>query len=103
MMVEQGRIGHPSERYIALTLQAGAYGSFAILLLAMLLAMIGQSHVAEITSRVGILTLMATPTIRIIAAIVMYISAGDKKMAVVATGVLAIVVISSVVGLNLHG
>jgi uncharacterized membrane protein len=101
-MVQQGGAGHASERYIALTLQTGAYGSFATLIVAMLLALVGQLHAAEITSRVGILTLMATPTIRIIAAIVMYISARDKMMVAVAAGVLAIVVISSLVGLNLH-
>jgi len=94
---------HHSERWIALTLRSGAYGSFAILILAMLLALLGQAHAAEVTSRVGVLVLMATPTLRIITAIFMYISARDKKMALVATGVLAIVIISSVVGLNLHG
>jgi len=94
---------HHSERWIALTLRAGAYGSFAILILAMLLALLGQAHAAEVTSRVVVLVLMATPTLRIITAIFMYISARDKKMALVATGVLAIVIISSVVGLNLHG
>ncbi len=94
---------HPSERWIALTLRAGAYGSFAILIIAMLLAVSGQTHLAEVTSRVGVLILMATPTLRIITAIFMYVSARDKKMAIVATGVLAIVIISSVVGLNLHG
>ena len=85
--------------YVAL----GAYGSFAILLMAMLLALTGQARAAEIASRVGVLVLMATPTLRIITAIFMYVSARDKKMAIVATGVLAIVIISSVVGLNLHG
>ena len=94
---------HPSERWIALTLRVGAYGSFTILILAMLLALLGQAHVAAIASRVGVLVLMATPTLRIVTAIFMYISARDKKMAIVATGVLAIVIISSVVGLNLHG
>jgi uncharacterized membrane protein len=101
MMTEQA--SHPSEKYIALTLRIGAYGSFAILVVAILLAIAGQSKPAEVAARVGILVLMATPTVRIIAAVVMYMSAGDKKMTVVALGVLAIVVISSIVGLNLHG
>ncbi len=94
---------HPSERWIALTLRLGAYGSFAVLIIAMLLAVAGQTRAAEVTSRIGVLVLMATPTLRIITAIFMYVSARDKKMAIVATGVLAIVIISSVVGLNLHG
>ena len=94
---------HPSERWIALTLRLGAYGSFAILIVAMLLALLGQTRPAEMTSRIGVLVLMATPTLRVITAIFMYIFAQDRKMALVATGVLAIVVISSFVGLNLHG
>jgi len=102
-MTEQQTAPHPSEKWIALTLRAGAYGSFAILIIAMLLAVFGLKHAAEVTSRVGVLILMATPTLRIITAIFMYVSARDKKMAIVATGVLAIVIISSVVGLNLHG
>lgn len=101
MMTEQA--SHPSEKYIALTLRLGAYGSFAILVLAILLELVGQSRLAEVASRVGVLVLMATPTVRIIAAVVMYMSAGNKKMTAVAIGVLAIVVISSIVGLNLHG
>jgi uncharacterized membrane protein len=101
-VTQNATLSHPSERYIALTLRIGAYGSFAILLFAIALELLGQSRLAEISSRVGVLLLMATPTVRIVAAVVMYISAGNKKMTAVAVGVLAIVVISSVVGLNLH-
>ena len=93
---------HPSERYVALSLQVGAYGSFAVLLVALVLAALGQSSAFMICAKIGILLLMATPTVRIIAAVFMYAIARDKKMIFVSVGVLLIVLVSSLVGLDLR-
>jgi uncharacterized membrane protein len=53
-------------------------------------------------AKAGIIFLMATPTVRIIAALAMYIAARDKKMIAVSAGVLTIVIVSSILGLKMH-
>src|SRR3954469_7495012 len=91
-----------SERFVALTLRVGAYGSFALLLVSIATALMGQADIALVFAKAGIIFLMATPTVRIIAALAMYIGVRDKKMIAVALGVLTIVVVSSIVGLKLN-
>src|SRR5258706_11688008 len=91
-----------SERFVALTLRMGAYLSFALLLVSIASALVGQAEISLIFAKSGIIFLMATPTLRIIAALAMYIAARDKKMIAVSAGVLTIVVVSSLVGLKLH-
>jgi hypothetical protein len=91
-----------SERFVALTLRVGAYGSFALLLVSIATALMGQEDVALVFAKAGIIFLMATPTVRIIAALAMYISVRDKRMIAVSLGVLTIVIVSSIVGLKLH-
>jgi uncharacterized membrane protein len=94
--------GANSERYIALTLRVGAYASFGLLLVSIALALLGQADASLTFAKAGIIFLMATPTVRIIAAFAMYIAERDKKMILVSLGVLTIVVLSSVLGLKLH-
>jgi uncharacterized membrane protein len=91
-----------AERYVALTLRVGAYSSFALLLVSIAFAVLKQPDIALVFAKAGIIFLMATPTVRIIAALVMYIMERDKKMILVSLGVLTIVIVSSLVGLNLH-
>jgi uncharacterized membrane protein len=91
-----------AERYVALTLRVGAYSSFALLLCSITFAILHQQDVALLFAKTGIIFLMATPTVRIIAAFAMYILERDKKMMLVSLGVLTIVIVSSLVGLNLH-
>ena len=91
-----------SERYIALTLRMGAHTSFALLLVSIAMAFLGQTDTSLLFAKSGIIFLMSTPTIRIIAALAMYIVARDKKMIAVSAGVLTIVIVSSILGLKLH-
>ncbi|MCU1285563.1 MAG: hypothetical protein JWO13_1913 [Acidobacteriales bacterium] len=91
-----------SERYVALVLRVGAYGSFVLLLVAIAFSLAGIPDAALIFAKVGVIFLMATPTVRIIAALAMYISERDKTMILVSLGVLTIVIVSSLLGLKLH-
>jgi uncharacterized membrane protein len=91
-----------SERFVALTLRTGAYVSFALLLMSIAIAFFGPPDISLLFAKAGIIFLMATPTVRIIAALIMYIVAHDKKMIAVSLGVLTIVVVSSILGLKLH-
>ena len=95
------RFVHP-EKLVSWTLRAGAYGSFALLLAAATLKITGQVEAGMDVAKWGILLLIATPTVRIIAALVMFAIERDKKMVLVSMGVLLIVVLSSVAGMSLH-
>jgi uncharacterized membrane protein len=91
-----------SERLVSWTLRLGAYGSFALLLLAAVLKIAGLAEPGMRMATWGILLLIATPTVRIIAALVMFAVQRDKKMVLVSVGVLLIVVLSSVAGMRLR-
>jgi hypothetical protein len=92
---------HP-EKLVAWTLRAGAYGSFALLVVAALLKFAGQSDLGMRVATWGVLLLIATPTVRIIAAIAMFALERDRKMVLVSIGVLLIVLLSSAAGMKLH-
>lgn len=92
----------PSEHLVAITLKYGAYASFALLLAAVVLGVAGQKGLATFAATVGILVLLATPMLRIIAALVMYAGQKDRKMVLVSAALLVIVVTASVLGVNMH-
>jgi uncharacterized membrane protein len=92
---------HP-EKLVSWTLRAGAYGSFALLLTAATLKTFGEIDVGMRVATWGILLLIVTPTVRIIAAVAMFALERDKKMVLVSMGVLLIVVLSSVAGMQLR-
>ena len=90
-----------SERLVAMTLKYGAYASFALLLMSVVLGVAGVTALATYAAKAGILTLLATPMLRIIAALVMYAEAKDKKMMLVSAALLVIVVSASVLGVKM--
>jgi hypothetical protein len=92
---------HP-EKLVSWTLRVGAYGSFALLLAAAVFKIAGEVGTGMAVAKWGILLLIATPTVRIVAALAMFAIERDKKMVLVSIGVLLIVVLSSVAGMNLH-
>jgi|1185.fasta_scaffold55570_2 uncharacterized membrane protein len=91
----------PQEKWIALVLRAGAYSSFA-LLIASAMAGLLKLGAAPTIARIGIMFLLATPLLRILAAIWMYAVTKDKRMVWISAGVLLILVGSSVLGMELR-
>lgn len=91
-----------SEHFVAQTLKFGAYASFALLLAAVALGVAGAQAVAGYAAKAGIITLLATPMLRIVAALVMYAEARDKKMVLVSAALLVIVLTASVLGVQMH-
>jgi uncharacterized membrane protein len=87
------------DRILAGTLRTGAYLSFA-LLVAGLLAQAAGSGYAGLITRAGILMLMATPVMRIIAACIVFLREGDRKYALISLCVLTIVVLTSIFALG---
>ncbi|HZR29729.1 MAG TPA: DUF1634 domain-containing protein [Terriglobales bacterium] len=86
---------------VALILRIGAYGSVALLLLGLLLWAAFPGPIGLQVMRVGVLVLMATPVVRIVTLLVVYLHARDWKYVLISFVVLLIVLASSLLGINL--
>ena len=87
-----------ADRVLSLTLKFGAYMAFALIVAGLVL-----QFVASWGSRVaaaGLLVLLATPVLRIIVACLQFLRERDFKYALVSFGVLAIVVLAYVLGIQ---
>jgi uncharacterized membrane protein len=91
-----------SEGLVALTLRLGAHTSFALLLIAVALALAGLRDIAMALASAGVLVLLATPLLRIVAAMVMFLKAQDMKMTLVSVVLLVVVITASILGVKLH-
>jgi uncharacterized membrane protein len=90
-----------ADRWVALILRIGAYGSVALLLIGLLLWAAISGPLGVHIMRVGVLLLMATPVLRIITLLLLYLHARDWKYALISFTVLLIVMVSSLLGLKL--
>jgi uncharacterized membrane protein len=83
------------DRIVAGVLRWGAYGSFAIVCVGLLIGVRSPGLGNELV-RVGLLVLIATPVSRIVTLLVTFLLDKDKKYALISFTVLLIVVLSSV-------
>jgi len=87
-----------ADRVLSLTLKFGAYTAFALVVAVLALQLIvpwgGRVVVA------GLVVLLATPVLRIIAACLQFLRERDFRYALVSFGVLAIVVLAYVLGIQ---
>jgi len=86
---------------VAAVLRWGAYGSFAIVCIGLLLGLHDATICNELV-RVGLLVLIATPVSRIVTLFITFLMDKDKKYALISFTVLLIVVLSSVYGIASH-
>ena len=86
-----------ADRVLSLTLKFGAYTAFALIVVGLILQL-AMPWGTKVTA-VGLLVLLATPTLRIIAACLQFLHERDFKYALVSFGVLAIVVLAYILGL----
>jgi uncharacterized membrane protein len=87
-----------ADRVLSLTLKFGAYMAFALIVAGLVL-----QFVASWGSRVaaaGLLVLLATPVLRIIVACLQFLRERDFKYALVSFGVLTVVVLAYVLGIQ---
>jgi uncharacterized membrane protein len=87
-----------ADRALSLTLKFGAYTAFA-LILAGLILQLAVPWGAKVAAA-GLLVLLATPVLRIIVACLQFLRERDFRYALVSFGVLAIVVLAYVLGLQ---
>ena len=87
-----------ADRVLSLTLKFGAYTAFA-LIVAGLVLQFSVSWGTRVTVA-GLVVLLATPVLRIIVAGIQFLRERDFKYALVSFGVLAIVVLAYVLGIQ---
>ena len=87
-----------ADRVLSLTLKFGAYTAFA-LIAAGLVLQLAAPWGAKVAV-VGLLVLLATPVLRIVVACLQFLRERDFKYALVSFGVLAIVVLAYILGIQ---
>jgi uncharacterized membrane protein len=87
-----------ADRVLSLTLKAGAYTAFALIVAGLLLRAVTPFGARIATA--GLLVLLATPVLRIVAACIQFFRERDLKYALVSLGVLAIVILAYCLGIK---
>jgi uncharacterized membrane protein len=87
-----------ADRVLALTLKFGAYTAFALILAGLALQWV--TAWGDKVAAAGLLVLLATPALRIVVACIQFLREHDFRYALVSFGVLAIVVLAYVLGVQ---
>jgi uncharacterized membrane protein len=87
-----------ADRVLSLTLKAGAYTAFALITAGLLLRWATPWGVKVVTT--GLLVLLATPVLRIVAACIQFFRERDLQYALVSLGVLGIMVLAYCLGIK---
>ena len=87
-----------ADRVLSLTLKFGAYTAFALIVAGLMLQLVVPWG-AKVAAA-GLLVLLATPVLRIIVACLQFLRERDFRYALVSFGVLAIVVLAYVLGIQ---
>ncbi|HSK44897.1 MAG TPA: DUF1634 domain-containing protein [Candidatus Binatia bacterium] len=87
-----------ADRVLSLTLKFGAYTAFALIVAGLILQL--ATRWGAKVAAAGLLVLLATPVLRIIVACIQFLREHDFKYALVSFGVLAIVVLAYVLGIQ---
>jgi uncharacterized membrane protein len=87
-----------ADRVLSLTLKFGAYTAFALIVAGLILQHFTSWGPA--VARAGLVVLLATPVLRIVVACLQFLREHDFRYALVSFGVLAIVVLAYVLGIQ---
>jgi len=87
---------------VARTLRWGAYAAFMVLAATLLIAPFVEVGTASQLYRAGVLVMMATPGLRVLIALLVFLREHDYKYSLVAGGVLLILLLGSVFRIGEH-
>jgi uncharacterized membrane protein len=87
-----------ADRVLSLTLKAGAYSAFTLIMAGLVLRWAAPWGGKVVTA--GLLVLLATPVLRIVAACIQFFRERDFKYALVSLGVLGIVILAYCLGIQ---
>lgn len=88
-----------ADRALALTLKAGAYTAFGLIVAGLICsALVGPA--GEIITKIGVLVLLATPALRVIVAALQFLRERDSKFFYISIGVLSVIALAFVLGVQ---
>jgi uncharacterized membrane protein len=87
-----------TDHVLALTLKAGAYTAFALIVAGLILQLV--TPLGPRVTTAGVVVLLATPVLRIIVAGIQFLRERDTRYALVSLGVLCIVVLAYFLGIQ---
>lgn len=88
-----------ADHLLALTLKAGAYTAFALIVAGLICSAI-SAPAAEIVTKIGVLVLLATPALRIVVAAIQFLRERDTKFVLISLGVLCVVALAFFLGVE---
>lgn len=87
-----------ADRILSLTLKTGAYTALILIIAGLLLR--AFTPIGSKVATAGLLVLLATPVLRIVAACIQFFRERDLKYALVSLGVLGIVILAYCLGIQ---
>ncbi len=90
------------DTFVASTLRWGAYAAFSVLIFALVATPFVSSRNSNLLYAFGVLVMMATPALRVLIALLVFLRERDYKYSLVAAGVLLILLLGSVFGIGEH-
>lgn len=91
-----------ADTIIAHVLRWGAYLAFALMLAGVILAGLKPGHLALTVELIGVVTMMATPVVRVLVTVILFAHRRDWRYTLVTSGVLIILLLGSVFGIGEH-
>ncbi|HKW76960.1 MAG TPA: DUF1634 domain-containing protein [Terriglobales bacterium] len=88
-----------ADHALALTLKAGAYSAFGLIVAGLICSAIIGSR-AHIITKIGVLVLLATPALRLMVAAIQFLRERDKKFFFISIGVLSVVALAFFLGVQ---
>ena len=87
-----------TDHVLALTLKAGAYTAFALILAGIVLQY--WTAIGSKITYAGLVVLLATPVLRIVVAAIQFLRERDIKFVLISAGVLGIMILAYVLGIQ---
>jgi len=91
-----------TERWVAWSLTFGSYGSFTLLVLAGVVGVAGFPQGMLRLSTYGVVLMLATPTLRLVATFLHFAADKKWKLALVCVVLLTIITLATLTGMHLH-
>jgi len=91
-----------TERWVAWSLTFGSYGSFTLLVLAGVVGAAGFPQWTLRLSTYGVVLMLATPTLRLVATFLHFAADKRWKLAMVCVVLLGIITLATITGIHLH-
>ena len=91
-----------TDTIVAHVLRWGAYCAFVIMLAGLIATVLLSAHTVAIIETVGVIVMMATPVLRVVVTVVLFLRERDWRYTAISAGVLVILLLGSIFGIGEH-